>query len=105
MPLDKDLHELLKELGKYSDDDLNYSPGDGKWSVLQIMNHLKLSEQLAHRYIVKKLSFSPELKKSGHGFLVQKHHAEWFHCGYRSKPKLQPLFPERLCPNGLRFGK
>jgi hypothetical protein len=44
---------------------LNIRPAPGKWSVLEIVHHLYLSEKLTLDYLKKKLSFSPQLKKSG----------------------------------------
>jgi hypothetical protein len=44
---------------------LNLRPASGKWSVLEIVQHLYLSEKLTLDYLKKKLSFSPVFKKSG----------------------------------------
>lgn len=63
--LDNDLTELLKVLKDYSEKTLNKKPTEDKWSVLQIMNHLILAEGYGQNYVVKKLSFNPELKKAG----------------------------------------
>jgi hypothetical protein len=60
--LDADLLKLLKELESYDDERLNQSPRDGGWSPLQVLQHLKQSEELSLRYLQKKLSFNPELK-------------------------------------------
>ena len=63
--LDTDLAELLKRLQKFSDADLNWSPKNGEWSVLQVMTHLMLAEKYGHQYMEKKLSYNPTLKKAG----------------------------------------
>ncbi|MEM9921384.1 MAG: DinB family protein [Bacteroidota bacterium] len=63
--LDKGLSALLKEMKVYSDDQLNRSHGEGKWSAIQIMHHLMMSERYSLKYVQKKLSFNPELKKAG----------------------------------------
>lgn len=63
--LDKKLNNLLEELKDYSDAQLNRSPGEGKWSVIQVMHHLLLAETGSYNYLQKKLSFNPELKDSG----------------------------------------
>ena len=63
--LDKKLNQLLEELKYYSEDQLNRKPGEGKWSVIQVMHHMLLAETGSLNYIQKKLSFSPELKKKG----------------------------------------
>ena len=39
---------------------LNRSPAEGKWSILQILYHVRASEAGTLRYIEKKLSFSPD---------------------------------------------
>ncbi|WP_339789735.1 DinB family protein [uncultured Imperialibacter sp.] len=39
---------------------LNQLPAEGKWSILQILYHVKASEAGTLRYIEKKLSFSPD---------------------------------------------
>ena len=39
---------------------LDRPPAEGKWSILQILYHVKASEAGTLRYIDKKLSFSPE---------------------------------------------
>ncbi len=63
--LDSELTELLKVLKDYSERTLNKKPAEGKWSVLQVMHHLILAEGYGQRYVEKKLSFNPELKKAG----------------------------------------
>lgn len=63
--LDIKLAALLKKLQKYSDEDLNWKPSEGEWSVMQVLQHLMLAEGYAVQYIQKKLSFTPELKKAG----------------------------------------
>ena len=63
--INQDLENLFSKLEDYSDDKLNKAPKEGKWSVSQIMNHLILAETLSLKYCHKKLSFNPELKKSG----------------------------------------
>lgn len=63
--LDKDLRLLLTDLDGYAEQKLNLKPNADAWSVFQVMHHLILSEQTSLRYIQKKLSFNPELKKAG----------------------------------------
>lgn len=63
--LNQSLLKLFDLLAHYSDHELNQSPGQHKWSPTQIMNHLILSEKLSIAYCQKKLSFNPNLKKSG----------------------------------------
>ncbi|GJM32457.1 MAG: hypothetical protein DHS20C18_14580 [Saprospiraceae bacterium] len=56
---------LNEELSQYSSEELNRQPGPDQWSALQVMHHLYLAESYAGRYISKKLSFNPKLKKAG----------------------------------------
>ena len=63
--LDEELRLLLRDLKKFSDGDLNWQPKAGKWSVLQVMQHLMRAELLSHKYVEKKLSFNPTLKRAG----------------------------------------
>jgi len=63
--LDSELKLLLRDLKAHSDKDLNWNPKPGKWSVLQVMQHLMKAEDLSLKYVQKKLSFEPELKNVG----------------------------------------
>lgn len=63
--LDKKLNNLLKELKAYSEDQLNRKPKEDAWSVIQVMHHVMMSENGSLKYVKKKLSFNPELKKAG----------------------------------------
>lgn len=65
--LDIELIELLKILKDYSEKTLNKKPGQNKWSVIQVMNHLILVEGYGKSYVEKKLSFNPKLQKAGIG--------------------------------------
>jgi hypothetical protein len=44
---------------------LNRRPAPGKWSIPEIVQHIYISEKLTLEYLKKKLSFSPEFRKSG----------------------------------------
>ncbi len=60
--LDEKLQQLLNHLRSFSDEQLNARPNPQSWSVLQILHHLMLAEQLSGAYVQKKLSFNPALK-------------------------------------------
>lgn len=64
-PLEQERLELFAELDGRSDEALNRAPGPGKWSPIQVMHHLIISEELSLRYLQKKLSYNPALKKAG----------------------------------------
>jgi len=63
--LDLELRDLFESLKDFSDNQLNRKTSEGKWSILQNIHHLILSEGFSQKYIEKKLSFDPELKNSG----------------------------------------
>ena len=62
--LDSELKLLLRDLQKLSDRDLNWQPKADKWSVLQVMMHLMKAEDMSIKYVKKKLSFEPKLKRA-----------------------------------------
>ncbi len=65
--LDDLLNSLYHKLKDYPDGALNRRPGPGQWSVLQIMQHLLLSEHLSEKYVRKKLSFGADIPDTGLG--------------------------------------
>jgi uncharacterized damage-inducible protein DinB len=65
--MDQELQQLLDLLAPLGHATLNQQPADGGWSVLQVMHHLILSEEGSLRYVKKKMSFNPELKRGGWG--------------------------------------
>ena len=63
--LDLQTQSILTKLADYSDEVLSILPDPGVWSVMQVLTHVMMSERLSLQYVRKKLSFKPELKKSG----------------------------------------
>lgn len=63
--LDRDLARLIADLSRYDETALSRQPGPGQWSVLQIMQHLMIAETGSVKYLQKKLSHQPQLKKAG----------------------------------------
>jgi hypothetical protein len=63
--LEQERRELFDLLQVRGDEELNRAPGPGKWSAIQVMHHLIISEELSLKYVRKKLSFKPELQKAG----------------------------------------
>ena len=64
--LDQDLNRLLEGIREYSDDHLNRSPGEGKWSALQVMQHLMLAEKMSLQSVQYNLGRTPrELSATG----------------------------------------
>ncbi len=63
--LDADLDELLQDLQSYDAEALNAKPAPSVWSPLQVLHHMRISEQRSLDYVEKKLSYDPHLRKSG----------------------------------------
>lgn len=64
--LDHSLHRLLEVMKEYTDAELNRPPAAGKWSPLQTMHHIMLSEKLSHGYLKKKAQAdATSMKKVG----------------------------------------
>lgn len=59
--------ELFKKLEQYPAKKMNQKPDEKTWSVVQVMDHLTNAEGNSVKYINKKLSFNPKLKKAGIG--------------------------------------
>lgn len=55
---------LLGLMEPYDDERLNRAPAPGRWSAIQVAHHLLLVEALALRYVEKKLSFQPDLRRA-----------------------------------------
>lgn len=62
--IDAQLQNLVSRLSRYSEGDLNRKPSDKEWSVMQVMCHLKLAEELSMQYMQKKLSGERPIKKT-----------------------------------------
>ena len=62
---DTRLGRLMEQLESLSTDQLSKAPAPGQWSVLQIMQHLIISETGSLGYVKKKLSFQPKLEHAG----------------------------------------
>lgn len=62
------LDDLLLQLEAYDDEQLNRPPGPGRWSAMQVLQHLMLAEKLSQQYIVKKQHTLPgQLPSAGFG--------------------------------------
>jgi hypothetical protein len=88
---------FLHVCAEYTDEQLNFRPPGGKWSAIQNMHHLLLSEELSLQYVRKKLSFHPPLEKRGpgaawRGFLL------WFYLNVPLKFKAPEIVGEPQLP-------
>ena len=61
---DANLAKLITELSQQDPATLAKKPAPNAWSVLEVMEHLRLAESFAMAYIKKKLSFNPTLPAS-----------------------------------------
>lgn len=52
--LEKNRAGLLASLESLSENQLSYKPGSDRWSINEVIQHLILSEQGTHRYLLKK---------------------------------------------------
>ena len=60
-----DRNQLIQYLNSIDPNVLTQKPNPSTWSVVQVISHLIKVEEGTMRYIRKKLSFNPELKKAG----------------------------------------
>ena len=63
--LEKSRFQLFAKLDEKEEPELNYHPDKNKWSVIQVLNHLIITEQLSIKYINKKLTYRTNIKKTG----------------------------------------
>ncbi len=64
-PISHKMNDLFNELNKISFEELNKPIEEGKWSILQHLEHLFLSEEASLAYINKKSQFPETLKVVG----------------------------------------
>ena len=62
--VDLQLSFLLESLERYTHEELNRRPAPDKWSAMMVLQHLRIGEELTLKYLKKKLSFDPKLKKA-----------------------------------------
>lgn len=63
--IEKSLDQLVAELSKYPAEVLQKKPGQGAWSVLDILQHLMIAERGSFAYVKKKTSYPDSLEKAG----------------------------------------
>ena len=62
---EQDRKSLLDSLQSVQNEKLNMPPIEGKWSVIQILNHLIMAEYGTFGYLKKKIQAVDSLKKAG----------------------------------------
>lgn len=45
---------------RYSEEQLNFSPGPGAWSIVEVFAHLNLSNEIYFRYILPRVTLAPD---------------------------------------------
>jgi len=60
--IDTQLNKLLTDLQQYPADQLQRKTTPTTWSVIQVLQHMVLVENVSQQYVKKKLSFNPTLK-------------------------------------------
>ena len=63
--IDARLEDLLNSLHQYDEAQLNRRPAPEKWSALMVMHHLIVAEEGSLKYLKKKMSFQPQLRRAG----------------------------------------
>lgn len=63
--LDKSKAALLKYIEGINEQKLLQQPDEKTWSVVQVISHLARVEEGTCKYLSKKLSFNPQLKRAG----------------------------------------
>ena len=69
--LEKSRFQLFAKLDEKEEPELNYHPDKNKWSVIQVLNHLIITEQLSIKYINKKLTYRTNIKNTGLGAVIR----------------------------------
>ena len=57
--------QLFAKLEMKEESALNFHSGKDKWSIIQVLHHLMISEHLSIVYIKKKLTYRTNIKKTG----------------------------------------
>lgn len=70
--LESERGRLLSRLGRLPEDVLNRSPAPGRWSMIQVVTHLTLSEEGALSYLRKKVQDPSRLKRAGVASLLRR---------------------------------
>ncbi len=100
--LDASLIDLLESLKDQPEHVLNKKINEEKWSVLQVIYHLILTEEASINYCKKKLSFNPELKKAGIVTYFRRISLMTF-VGLPFKFKAPEMVSETRMPKEMRF--
>ncbi|HHS95099.1 MAG TPA: DinB family protein [Phaeodactylibacter sp.] len=100
--LDQELKLLLRDLKQLSNKDLAWKPTQDKWSILEVMQHMIIAEELSLKYIQKKMSFQPKLKRAGVVTSGRKAML-WLYLNMPFKVKAPQLVAEDMFIEGVTF--
>ncbi len=65
LALEAERTALFNRLKTYSNDQLNQQPAPGSWSVVEVIVHLIVAEEMSHQYISKKVQNTSNVEKEG----------------------------------------
>jgi len=100
--LQKSMVELLEEIKDQPDSVLNEKPENGGWSVLQVIYHIVLVEEVSLAYVKKKLSFGEDIPKAGIKHVMRTGYLRSF-MHTPIKVKAPTLVSEDNMPKDIRF--
>ena len=69
--LEKQRNEIISRLKSLSKEELEFKPDPNSWNVLQVVLHLLKSEQLATKYMSRRMSTGKKLHKAGIGSVIR----------------------------------
>lgn len=69
--------ELLAKLAAVPEDRLHQPESDGKWSVIQVLNHLKAAEKGSLLYCMKKIQAGDEMEDTTGLAMLKMHAFSW----------------------------
>ena len=88
--------DIENELSRWSAEQLLFQPAPEKWSALQILEHVVLSEFYTHRYMVKKRQASPDLKAPWYSDVLTGFLKLWLASPLKVKIPSQAVAPGRF---------
>lgn len=100
--LQKSMTELLEEIKDQPDSVLNEKPENGGWSVIQVIYHIVLVEEVSLKYVKKKLSFGDDIPKAGIKTSMRSFYLKSFF-KLPVKIKAPELVSEMHMPSEIRF--
>ncbi|RMG68564.1 MAG: DinB family protein [Calditrichaeota bacterium] len=89
-------HEMEGVLQNWSPEQLHFRPAPDKWSALQVLEHIVLSEFYTHRYMEKKRQASPDLRAPWYSGLLTGLLKLWLASPLKAQIPSQAVAPGRF---------